>query len=170
MMSEIVVSGGFRIVLANRLIALGWALKGCKPCAHRLFSAARWLVPEARRGAGRSRRNNQSLGCDGGGGFTGVTTCGGSGVIVRSVVLASRLVQAGIATSMTSQRMCIDPRTLLRLPIGLCLQILDCRFSLRRSHLLFKTFFGSVESRVSCQRTFGASKVKPANKDQRRRG
>ena len=36
--------------LANRLIALGWALKGsCKPCAHRLFTAARWLVPEAQR-------------------------------------------------------------------------------------------------------------------------
>ena len=48
-MSEIVVSGGFRIFLANRLIALGWALKGCKPCAHGLFSTARWLVPEARR-------------------------------------------------------------------------------------------------------------------------
>ena len=48
-MSEIVVSGGFRIFLANQLIALGWALKGCKPCEHRLFSTARWLVPEARR-------------------------------------------------------------------------------------------------------------------------
>ena len=36
--------------LANRLIALGWALKGsCKPCAHRLFTTARWLVPEAQR-------------------------------------------------------------------------------------------------------------------------
>ena len=40
----------FRIFLANRAIALGWALKrSCKPCAHRLFTAARWLVPEARR-------------------------------------------------------------------------------------------------------------------------
>ena len=36
--------------LANRLIALGWGLKGsCKPCAHRLFTTARWLVPEAQR-------------------------------------------------------------------------------------------------------------------------
>ena len=39
-----------RIFLANRTIALGWALKGfCKPCAHRLFTTARWLVPEAQR-------------------------------------------------------------------------------------------------------------------------
>jgi hypothetical protein len=39
-----------RIFLANRLIALGWALKGsCKPCAHRLFTTGRWLVPEAQR-------------------------------------------------------------------------------------------------------------------------
>ena len=94
-----------------------------------------------------------------------MTTCGGSGVTVRSVVLASRLVHAGIATSMASQRICIDPRTLLRLPIGLCLQILDCRFSLRGSHLLFKTFFGFAECRVTCQRTFGAGKTNPRNKD-----
>ncbi len=39
-----------QIFLANRAIALGWALKGCcKPCAHRLFTTARWLVPEAQR-------------------------------------------------------------------------------------------------------------------------
>jgi hypothetical protein len=39
-----------RIFLADRAIALGWALKGsCKPCAHRLFTTARWLVPEAQR-------------------------------------------------------------------------------------------------------------------------
>ena len=39
-----------RIVIANRAIALGWALKGsCKPCAHRLFTTARWLAPEAQR-------------------------------------------------------------------------------------------------------------------------
>lgn len=39
-----------RIFLANRAIALGWALKGsCKACAHRLFTTARWLVPEAQR-------------------------------------------------------------------------------------------------------------------------
>jgi hypothetical protein len=39
-----------RIFLANRAIVLGWALKGsCKPCAHRLFTTARWLVPEAQR-------------------------------------------------------------------------------------------------------------------------
>lgn len=39
-----------RTFLANRAIALGWALKGsCKPCAHRLFTTARWLVPEAQR-------------------------------------------------------------------------------------------------------------------------
>jgi hypothetical protein len=39
-----------RIFLANRAIALGWALKGsCKPCAHRLFTTARWLVPGAQR-------------------------------------------------------------------------------------------------------------------------
>jgi len=39
-----------RIFLANRAIALGWALKdSCKPCANRLFTTARWLVPEAQR-------------------------------------------------------------------------------------------------------------------------
>jgi hypothetical protein len=39
-----------RIFLANQAIALGWALKGsCKPCANRLFTTARWLVPEAQR-------------------------------------------------------------------------------------------------------------------------
>jgi hypothetical protein len=39
-----------RIFLANRALALGWALKGsCKACAHRLFTTARWLVPEAQR-------------------------------------------------------------------------------------------------------------------------
>ena len=118
----------------------------------------------------RSRRHNQSLGCDAGGGFTGVTTCGGSGVIVRSVVLASRLVHAGIATSMASQRICIDPRTLLRLPISLCLEVLDCRFSLRGSHLPIETFSGFAECRVTCQRTFGAGKTNPRNKDQRRSG
>ena len=48
-MSEIEVSRR-RIFLANRVLALGWALKGaCKPCAHRLFATARWLVPEAQR-------------------------------------------------------------------------------------------------------------------------
>src|SRR5262249_61632610 len=49
-MSEIEVSKRLRIFLANRLIALGWALKGaCKPCVQRLFITARWLVPEAER-------------------------------------------------------------------------------------------------------------------------
>jgi hypothetical protein len=50
-MSDIEVSRRrLRIFLANRAIALGWALKGsCKPCAHRLFTTARWLVPEAQR-------------------------------------------------------------------------------------------------------------------------
>ena len=48
--SGIEASRRFRLSLANRLIALGWALKGsCKPCAHRLFTTARWLVPEAQR-------------------------------------------------------------------------------------------------------------------------
>jgi hypothetical protein len=36
--------------LANRAFALGWSLKGsCKPCARRLFTTAKWLVPEAQR-------------------------------------------------------------------------------------------------------------------------
>jgi len=36
--------------VANRALALGWALKGaCKPCAQRLVTTARWLVPEAQR-------------------------------------------------------------------------------------------------------------------------
>jgi hypothetical protein len=44
------VSRRLRLFLANRLVALGWGLKGsCKPCAHRLFTTARWLVPEAQR-------------------------------------------------------------------------------------------------------------------------
>ena len=47
---SIEVSRRLRLFLANRLIALGWGLKGsCKPCAHQLFTAARWLVPEAQR-------------------------------------------------------------------------------------------------------------------------
>jgi hypothetical protein len=82
-----------------------------------------------------------------------------------SVMLASRLVHAAMATSKASQRICIDPGTLSRLPIGLYLQVLDCRFSLRGSHLLFKTFFGFAECRVTCQRTFGAGKTNPRNKD-----
>ena len=121
----------------------------------------------SKKGAWPEPTHNQSLDCDAGGGFTGVTTCGGSGVTVRSVVLASRLVHAGIATSMASQRMCMDPRTLLRLPISLCLQVLNCGFSLRRSHLVFKTFFGFAEGCVTSQRTFGAGKIKPGNYDQR---
>jgi hypothetical protein len=37
-----------RIFLANRAIALGWALKGsCKAGAYRLVATARWLAPEA---------------------------------------------------------------------------------------------------------------------------
>jgi hypothetical protein len=50
-MSDVEVSRRqLRIFLANRAIALGWALKGsCKPCAHGLFTTARWLVPEAQR-------------------------------------------------------------------------------------------------------------------------
>ena len=48
--NNIEVSKRLRLFLANRLITLGWALKGsCKPCAHRLFTTARWLVPEAQR-------------------------------------------------------------------------------------------------------------------------
>jgi hypothetical protein len=49
-MYEIEASKRLRIFLANRALTLGWALKGaCKPCAHRLFATARWLVPEAQR-------------------------------------------------------------------------------------------------------------------------
>jgi hypothetical protein len=50
-MSDVEVSRRqLRIFLANRAIALGWTLKGsCKPCAHGLFTTARWLVPEAQR-------------------------------------------------------------------------------------------------------------------------
>ena len=49
-MPEIEVSKRLRIFAANWLIALGWTLKGCcKPCAHWLFTTARWLVPEAQR-------------------------------------------------------------------------------------------------------------------------
>jgi len=39
-----------RIFLANRAIALGWALKGsCKAGAYGLVATARWLAPEAER-------------------------------------------------------------------------------------------------------------------------
>jgi hypothetical protein len=50
-MSEIEVSRRLRIVVAKRLIALGWALKGsCKPCARWLFTTARWLTdPQVQR-------------------------------------------------------------------------------------------------------------------------
>lgn len=49
-MSDTEASKRTRIVLANFALSLGWALKGaCKPCAHRLFITARWLVPEAQR-------------------------------------------------------------------------------------------------------------------------
>ena len=75
---------------------------------------------------------------------------------MRSVVLASRLVHAGIATSIASERVCIDPRTLLRLPIGLCLQILDCRFSLVRGQLLLQAFLGFIEAGVAVN-FFGAA-------------
>ena len=48
--SGIEASRRLRLFLANRLIALSWVLKGfCKPCTHRLFTTARWLVPEAQR-------------------------------------------------------------------------------------------------------------------------
>ena len=67
---------------------------------------------------------------------------------MRSVVLASRLVHAGIATSMASQRICIDPRTLLHLPISLCLQILDCRLALVRGQLLLKALSGLIEAGI----------------------
>ena len=40
------------------------------------------------KGGAEARRHNQSLGGDAGGGFTGVTTCGGSGVTLRSFVRA----------------------------------------------------------------------------------
>ena len=51
MTQRIEISGSrFRLFLANRAIALGWALRGfCKPCAQRLFASARWFVPEAKR-------------------------------------------------------------------------------------------------------------------------
>jgi hypothetical protein len=64
-------------------------------------------------------------------------------------MLALRLVHAGIATSMASERICIDPRTLLRLPIGLRLQILDCRFSLVRGQLLLKALSGLIEAGIA---------------------
>jgi len=51
------------------------------------------IVP--RKGRGDRRRRPQRLwrfGCYSGGGFTGVTTCDGNGVTVRSVVRGSRLV------------------------------------------------------------------------------
>jgi hypothetical protein len=39
-----------RIFIANRLVDLGWIMKGaCEPCAQRLLAGARWLVPEAQR-------------------------------------------------------------------------------------------------------------------------
>src|SRR5262245_50116465 len=60
-----VVRRRLRICVVNSVIsviALGWALKDCgKPCAHRLFIAARWLAPKARRfllrRTGRLRRS-----------------------------------------------------------------------------------------------------------------
>ena len=43
------VSRWIRIFLANRAIALGWASKARGSRAHRLFTTARLLVPEAKR-------------------------------------------------------------------------------------------------------------------------
>ena len=45
---DVEVSRRLRLLLADRLIALSWALKG-SPCAHRLFIIVRWLIPEAKR-------------------------------------------------------------------------------------------------------------------------
>jgi hypothetical protein len=45
--------------------------------------------------------------------------------------------------------MCIDHRTLLRLPIGLCLQILDCRLALVRGQLLLKALSGLIEAGIA---------------------
>ena len=45
------MSRRIRLLLANRLIPLSWALKGswAPPCAHQLLMIARWLVPQAKR-------------------------------------------------------------------------------------------------------------------------
>jgi hypothetical protein len=48
-----------RTFVANRLVALGWALKGsCESCAHRLVAVARWLVPDAQRYLARHIRRS----------------------------------------------------------------------------------------------------------------
>jgi hypothetical protein len=75
---------------------------------------------------------------------------------VRSVVLASRMVHAGIATSIASERICIDPRTLLRLPIGLCLQILDLPLFAGPWSAPSEPFLGFIEAGVSVN-FFGAA-------------
>jgi hypothetical protein len=86
-----------RIFLANRAIALGWALKGpCKPCAHRLFTAARWLVPEAQRylvhrtGSHNRNRRDFELAVDLGTLLTRVQPLGvAAGFLIVLVVLGS---------------------------------------------------------------------------------
>jgi len=50
----------------------------------------------------------RDTGWDGGGGFTGVTTCDGSGVTERSIVAVCRIEHAAKATSMAcANKMCI---------------------------------------------------------------
>jgi hypothetical protein len=59
------------------------------------------------------------------------------------------MVHAGIATSIASERICIDPRTLLRLPIGLCLQILDLPLFAGPWSAPSEPFLGFIEAGVS---------------------
>jgi hypothetical protein len=61
-------------------------------------------------------------------------------------------VHAGIATSIAS----IDPRTLLRLPIGLCLQILDLPLFAGPWSAPSEPFLGFIEAGVSVN-FFGAA-------------
>ena len=67
----------------------------------------------------------------------------------------------GIATSMASQRICIDPRTLLRLPIGLCLQILDLPLFAGPWSAPSEPFLGFIEAGVSVDFFCAAQQTEP---------
>jgi hypothetical protein len=73
--------------------------------------------------------------------------------VANSEAAATGLSASRTATASVSS-------TLLRLPISLCLQILDCRFSLGGRYIIFQVFQG----------TFGTGEANPGNKEQRRSG
>jgi hypothetical protein len=67
--------------------------------------------------------------------------------VLRQVWQAKECASA-LATTSLRQRLSIRD-SLLGLPVGLVLQILDCRFPLARGHLFLEAFFGFAEGCVT---------------------